>query len=187
MLGTSFETLILAAATLLQTPAAPAGGAAPTKPPVAGAAAAGAPASSGDCRPHGTGPCCDPAIAQHLPRRAIFASCRETDETYLGEKGSKDTCRYVFKTAGAEGGSAFVEVYAPPTKQVPTEPGDPFFAWSKVGKAFVTTRAKSPRSAPMLAAATGIWLPGVGYTVSVNASTKVCTRSEAQKLAKLVK
>jgi hypothetical protein len=152
------------------------------------------PAPSTGCKAHGGGPCCDPAIALHLSRQAIFAACRETADTFLGEKGGKDTCRYVFKAgaaagsaAGAESDSGFVEVYAPRHKQVPAEPTDPFFAWSRVGKAFVTSRALSPKSAPMLAASTGIWLPGAGYYVSVNASIKVCTKAEAQKLARSVK
>jgi hypothetical protein len=144
-----------------------------------------------NCKTHGPGPCCDPAIAQHLTRQAIFAACRETAETFLGEKGGKDTCRYVFKAAAAPnapaGDTGFVEVYAPRHKQVPAAPTDPFFAWSRVGKAFVTSKALSPKSAPMLTASTGIWLPGNGYYVSVNASTKVCTKAETLKLAKQVR
>jgi hypothetical protein len=157
-----------------------------------------------DCKRHGNGPCCDPAIAQHLSRQAISAACKETAETFLGEKGGKDTCRYVFKAAPAKGASAskagtpdagaagepetgFVEIYAPRSKVVPEQPTDPFFAWAKVGKAFVTNKALSPKSAPMLIASTGIWLPGAGYYVSVNASTKVCTKAETMKLAKSVR
>ena len=33
----------------------------------------------------------------------------------------------------------------------------------------------------------GLWLPGKGYFVSVNASTKVCTKPEAAKLAPQMK
>lgn len=170
--------------------------------------AAGAPGAAAvptDCKRHGSGPCCDPAIAQHLSRQAIFSACRETAETFLGEKGGKDTCRYVFKAAAVKapaaagkGGTAdagaapeadtgFVEIYAPRSKVVPEAPTDPFFAWARVGKAFVTSKALSPKSAPMLVSSTGIWLPGVGYYVSVNASTKVCTKSETMKLAKSVR
>jgi hypothetical protein len=39
----------------------------------------------------------------------------------------------------------------------------------------------------MAATATGLYLPGKGYSVSVNASTKVCTRTEAAKLAPSMK
>ena len=165
--------MAVAAALLAADPAAPAAAAKPT-----------------DCKAFGNGPCCDPAVAAHLPRSAIFSACRETPDSYLGERGGKDTCRYVFKSGkdeAAEKDPGFVEIYVPKQKQVPSEPSDPFFAWSKVGKAFVTSRATSPKSAPMLAASTGIWLPGDGYFVSVNASTKVCTRGEAQKLAKSVR
>ena len=137
--------------------------------------------SAGDCKVYGDGPCCDRQIARHLSRSAIFAACSETAKTFVGEQGSKDTCRYVFE------GGGFVEVYAPVQDSVPPAPSDPFFAWSKVGKAFVTVRATTPKSAPVLAASTGIFLPGDGYIVSVNASTKVCTRGQAQQLARSVR
>jgi hypothetical protein len=151
-----------------QSPAAPAQGGAPT-----------------NCKAYAGGKCCDPAVAQHLPKQAIFSACGESDATFLGEKGSKDTCRYVFKVDGNE--EAFVEVYAPAQKEVPATPNDPFFSWKKVGKVFVTDKAKSPKSAPMLAAGTGLWMPGNGFTVSVNASTKVCTKTEALRLARSVR
>ena len=70
---------------------------------------------------------------------------------------------------------------------MPSSPNDPFFSWKKVGKAYVTDKAKSPKAAPMMANSTGIWLPAKGYFVSINASTKVCTKVEASKLATAVK
>lgn len=151
-----------------------------------GHARAQAPAAAApSCKAYGASKCCDPAVAAHLAKEAIFSACGESDATYVGEKGSKDTCRYVFKVDGKE--EAFVEVYAPAQKEVPDAPTDPFFSWKKVGKVFVTDKAKSPKSTPMLAAATGLWLPGNGYFVSVNASTKVCTKAEAGRLAKSLK
>ena len=63
----------------------------------------------------------------------------------------------------------------------------PFFQWKKVGKAFLTEKAKSPKAAPMMVNSTGLWLPGKGYFVSVNASTKVCTKPETTKLAPSLK
>ena len=84
-------------------------------------------------------------MTQHLPKEAIFGACGESDATFLGEKGSKDTCRYVFKVDGKE--EAFVEIYAPAHKEVPSAPSDPFFSWKKVGKVFVTDKATSPKSA----------------------------------------
>jgi hypothetical protein len=145
-------------------------------------AKAPAPAAPANCKAYGGGKCCDPAVTQHLAKESVFVACGESDATFLGEKGSKDTCRYVFKGEGKD--EAFVEVYAPAQKDVPREPNDPFFAWKKIGKVFITAKALSPKSAPMLAASTGLWLPGTGYMVSVNASTKVCSKAEAQKLAK---
>lgn len=140
------------------------------------------PAAAPSCKAYGGGACCAPGVSQHLAKEAIFAACGESDATYLGEKGSKDTCRYVFRNAAKEEG--FVEVYAPAQKEVPSAPSDPFFSWKKVGKVYLTDKAKSPKSAPMLEAATGLWMAGTGVVVSVNASTKVCTKAEATRLAK---
>jgi hypothetical protein len=152
--------------------------------PAAPAAPAASPAAPTNCKTAG-GKCCDPAVAIHLPKEAIFSACGESPATFQGEKGSKDTCRYVFKNEKGE--EAFVEVYAPAAKEVPDYPSDPFFGWKKVGKVFITDSAKSPKSAPMLANATGLWMPGQGYTVSVNASTKICTKAEVARLAKSVR
>lgn len=135
------------------------------------------------CKAHNGKPCCDPAVAAHLSRSAVYKACGESDATFLGEEGSKDTCKYVFKVEGQKEDETFVQVYAPAQKEVPSEPNDPFFSWKRVGKVFVTEKAKSPKAAPMIANATGLWLPGKGYFVSVNASTKVCSKPETKKLA----
>jgi hypothetical protein len=145
--------------------------------PAAAPPAAAAPA----CKAYSGGKCCDPAVTQHLSKEAVMSACGESEATYLGEKASKDTCRYVFKSPDGE---SFVEVYKPAQKEVPSSPEDPFFSWKKVGKVYVTDKAKSPKSAPMLAAATGLWMPGQGFFVSVNVQNKVCSKSEALKLAK---
>jgi hypothetical protein len=142
-----------------------------------------APAAAGTCKAHNGKACCDPAIAAHLPLAAVFSACGESDATFLGEEGSKETCKYVFKVEGQKEDETFVQVYAPAQKEVPSEPNDPFFSWKKVGKAFMTEKAKSPKAAPMIANATGLWLPGKGYFVSVNASTKVCDKAQVKKLA----
>jgi hypothetical protein len=39
----------------------------------------------------------------------------------------------------------------------------------------------------MLAAQTGLYMPGKGFSVSVNASVKVCSKAEVKKLAASVK
>jgi len=142
------------------------------------------PAAAPKCKLWRGSNCCDPAISAHLPKEAVFAAFGESEATYLGEQAQKDTCKYVFKVTGKSDEDSFVQVYAPPTKQVPSSPNDPFFRWKKVGKVFVTDKALSPKSAPLLAAATGLWMPGNGYVVSINASTNVCTKPEAEKLAK---
>jgi hypothetical protein len=141
-------------------------------------------APAGKCKLWKGESCCDPAVAAHLPRDAVFSACGESDATYLGEQAQKDTCKYVFKVAGHKEEDSFVQVYAPAQKDVPSSPNDPFFRWKKVGKVFVTDKALSPKSAPLLAASTGLWMPGKGYAVSINASTAVCTKSEAERLAK---
>ena len=153
--------------------------------------AAPVPAAPTNCKAYGTGKCCDPAVMQHLPKEAVFTACGESEATFLGEKGSKDTCRYVFKAAeGDKGGGKeepFVELYAPAAKEVPESPTDPFFSWKRVGKVYVTDKAKSPKSAPMLAQGTGLFMPGRGFYLQVNASTRVCTKAEATRLARSMK
>jgi hypothetical protein len=144
-------------------------------------------AAPAKCKAYKPDKCCDPAVAQHLAKEAVFGACGESEASFLGELGSKDTCKYFFKIEGAKEEESFVQVYLQTLKEVPAAPVDPFFKWKKVGKVFVTDKAASPKSAPMLATGTGLWLPGNGYTVSVNASTKVCTKAEATKLARSVK
>ena len=136
-----------------------------------------------NCKVYGPGKCCDPAAAAHLTKEAIYAACGESDATFLGEQGQKDTCKYFFKVAGAKEDETFVQVYAPATKEVPDSPTDPFFKWGKIGKVFYTEKALSPKSAPMVANATGLWLPAKGYFVAVNASTKVCDKAQVKRLA----
>jgi len=163
-------------------------GAARADKPAPAASAAGKPAEAPKCKTWGSKPqCCDPAVTAHLPKEAIYSACGESDATFLGEQGSKETCKYVFKVEGQKEEDTFVQVYAPAQKEVPSEPNDPFFAWKKVGKVFMTDKAKSPKAAPMMVNSTGLWLPAKGYFVSVNASTKVCDKSQAKRLASSMK
>jgi len=156
--------------------------------PAAPAGAGGAPAADAKptCKLHGKA-CCDPAIEAHLPKEAVYKACGESEATYIGQEAQRETCKYFFKVEGAPEAETFVQVYAPQQKEVLPAPNDPFFSWKKVGKAYITDKAKSPKAAPMAATATGLYLPGKGYSVSVNASTKVCTRTEAAKLAPSMK
>ena len=158
------------------------GAQAQNKPPSGAGGAPAAAAAPTNCKLRGKA-CCAPEVAAHLTKEAVFKACGESDATFLGEAGSKDTCKYVFKVEGQKEEDTFVQVYSPAQKEVPSEPNDPFFAWKKIGKVFVTEKAKSPKAAPMMVNSTGLWLPGKGYFVSVNASTKVCTKTEAKKLA----
>ena len=154
-------------------------------PPAPAPAPAAAPA--GNCKAYGGGKCCSPDVTLHLNKEAVYAACGESEATFLGEVGSKDTCKYVFKVEGQKEDETFVQVYAPAQKEVPSEPNDPFFQWKKVGKVFYTEKAKSPKAAPMMVNSTGLWLPAKGYFVSVNASTKVCDKGQAKKLAPSMK
>ena len=148
---------------------------------------AAAPAAAPTCKLHGK-KCCDPAIAAHLPKEAVYKACGESDATYLGEDGGeKETCKYFFKVADEKEDATYVQVYAPVQKEVLPEPNDPFFGYKKVGKVFVTEKAKSPKFSSMIASHTGLYMPGKGYSVSVNASVKVCTKVEAKKLAPAMK
>src|SRR3954471_8948750 len=101
----------------------------PAAPGGAGGGPAGA-AAKPPCKLHGKA-CCDPAIEAHLPKEAVFKACGESDATYLGEVGSKETCKYVFKVEGEKPDDTFIQVYAPAQKEVPTSPNDPFFQWKK--------------------------------------------------------
>jgi len=149
------------------------------KPAAAPAPAAAAPT----CKLHGK-KCCDPAIAAHLPKDAVFKACGQSEATFLGEDGHESsTCTYFFKVAGEKEDETYVQVYAPTQKEVLAAPNDPFFSYKKVGKAFMADKAKSPKSAPMLVSRTGLYMPAKGYSVTVNASTKVCTKEQAKKLA----
>ena len=139
------------------------------------------------CKSYGGGKCCDPSVTAHLTKEAVFSSCGESDATFLGEQGSKDTCKYFFKVEGEKEDTTVVQVYAPAQKSVPASPNDPFFSWKRVGRAFMTDRALSPKAAPMMAVSTGLWLPGKDYFVAVNASTKVCTKAETKRLATRLK
>jgi len=169
----AFAALALALGTAVaQQPATPA--AAPPPPPAC-------------AKTFGGGRCCDAAVTAHLSKESVFSSCGESDATFLGEQGSKDTCKYFFKVEGEKEAESFVQVYAPALKDVPSAPNDPFFKWGHVGRVFYTERALSPKAAPMLANATGLWLPGKGYFVAINASTKVCSRPEARRLATKLK
>jgi hypothetical protein len=153
----------------------------------ADAPAAAPPAENTNCKTYGAGKCCDPAIAAHLVKEAVYSACGESEATFLGEQGLKDTCRYFFKVEGEKSEDTYVQVYAPPTKNVPSEPGDPFFVWGKVGKVFYTEKGASPKAQSMLTGSTGLWKAGSGYFVAINASTKVCTKAEAKRLAPRIK
>jgi hypothetical protein len=178
--------LVLGAAVGFVAAVVPGSTARAQKPAAAPAAAPAAPAFK--CKKQHNGkPCCDPAIAAHLPLEAVFTACGESDATFAGEEGAKETCKYVFKVEGQKEDDTFVQVYAPAQKEVPSEPNDPFFSWKRIGKVFMTEKAKSPKAAPMMANSTGLWLPAKGYFVSVNASTKVCDKAQAKKLAPSIK
>jgi hypothetical protein len=156
--------------------------AAPTAPP-----AAPAPTPAGNCKAYGGGKCCSPDVTLHLSKDAVFASCGQSDATFLGEVGSKDTCKYVFKVAGESEDTTFVQVYSPMAREVLEKPTDPFMSFKKVGKVWVTDKAKSPKAQTQVAGSTGLYMAGRGYFVSVAASTKVCTKNQAIELSKSVK
>ena len=154
-------------------------------PPAPAPAPAAAPA--GNCKAYGGGKCCSPDVTLHLNKEAVYAACGESEATFLGEVGSKDTCKYVFKVAGENEDSTFVQVYSPVAKEVPEKPTDPFMSFKKVGKIYVTDKAKSPKAQAQIAGSTGLYMAGRGFFVSVAASTKVCTKNEALTLAKSIK
>jgi hypothetical protein len=123
----------------------------------------------------------------HLKKEDVFATCGQSEATYLGEVGSKETCKYVFKVAGESEDSTFVQVYSPVVKEVLDKPTDPFMSFKKVGKVWMTDKAKSPKAMAQVASSTGLYMPGRGYFVSVAASTKVCSKVQAANLSKVMK
>ena len=179
------HTLVLRSAAalavlMLATPSRPE--AAPTAPP-----SAPAPAPAGNCKAYGGGKCCSPDVTLHLSKEDLYAACGKSDATYLGEVGSKDTCKYVFKIAGENEDSTYVQVYSPIAKEVLDKPTDPFMSFKKVGKVWVTDKAKSPKAQSQVAGSTGLYMAGRGYFVSVAASTKVCSKAQALQLSKAIK
>lgn len=117
----------------------------------------------------------------------MFSACGQSEATYLGEVGSKDTCKYVFKVAGESEDSTFVQVYSPVAKEVLDKPTDPFMSFKKVGKVWMTDKAKSPKAAAQVASSTGLYMPGRGFFVSVAASIKVCSKAQVANLSKSLK
>jgi hypothetical protein len=168
------------ALSLLATPSRPA--AAPAAP-----APAPAPAAAGNCKAYGGGKCCSPDVTLHLSKEDVYKACGESDATFLGEVGSKDTCKYVFKVAGENEDTTYVQVYSPVAKEVLEKPTDPFMSFKKVGKVWVTDKAKSPKAQAQVAGSTGLYMAGRGFFVSIAASTKVCTKNEAIQLSKAIK
>jgi hypothetical protein len=151
------------------------------------AAATPAPAPAGNCKAYGAGKCCSPDVTLHLNKEAIYAACGESDATFLGDEASKETCNFHFKVAGENADDTTVQVYSPVVKEVMDKPTDPFMSFKKVGKVWVTDKAKSPKAAAQVVARTGLYMAGRGFFVSVSASTKVCTKNEAITLSKSIK
>jgi hypothetical protein len=156
-------------------------------PPAPAPAPAAAPAAAGSCKAYAGGKCCSPDVTLHLKKEDVFAACGQSEATYLGEAGSKDTCKYVFKVAGENEDSTYVQVYSPVAKEVLDKPTDPFMSFKKVGKVWVTDKAKSPKAQAQVASSTGLYMAGRGFFVSVSASVKVCSKNQAVQLSKAIK
>jgi hypothetical protein len=161
---------------------------APVAKPASGPAAP-PPAPAGNCKTFGAGKCCKPDVSMHLPKEAVYAACGESEATFLGEAASKDmlTCKYHFSVPGENSEDTNVQVYVGMAKEVPDKPSDPFFSYKKLGKVWMTDKAKSPKAAAMSNATTGLYLAGKGYYIMVSASTKVCTKNEVATLSKSLK
>ena len=137
------------------------------------------------CKLHGKA-CCDPAIEAHLPKEAVYTACGESEATYLGQEAQRETCKYFFKVEGAAEPETFVQVYAPQQKEV--LPAPTISSTVEEGRQGVHHRqGEVAQGGADGRTATRLYLPGKGYSVSVNASTKVCTRTEAANLAPSMK
>ena len=175
--------LLLRQGPTLAAPPAPAakGAPAPATPPPA--------APTGNCKTFGAGKCCSPDVTMHLPKEAIFAACGESEATLIGEAASKDmfTCKYHFSVPGEKSEDSTVQIYVGTGKEIPDKPTDPFFSYKKIGKVWMTDKAKSPKAAAMSNATTGLYMAAKGYYLMVSASTKVCTKNEVATLSKSLK
>ena len=80
-----------------------------------------------------------------------------------------------------------MQVYSPVAREVLDKPTDPFMSFKKVGKVWVTDKAKSPKAQAQVTGSTGLYMAGRGYFVSIAASTKVCTKNQAIQLSKSIK
>lgn len=149
-------------------------------------------APAGNCKSYG-GPCCDPSVTQHLSKEAIFGACGKSDAQYLGEKGSKGVCKYYFKVEGDKEKEAYVEVDVNEVKgQAPSVPPDPFASYKKaVGKVMIAEpkSLKGVKSDKIKAMAEqgagnfGLYLPANGFFVLVSGPAKICTQTDAKRLA----
>src|SRR5882757_7154930 len=81
-------------------------------------------ASAAACKSYGAGKCCDPAVTRHLPKEAVFSACGESEATFLGEQGGKDTCKYIFQVPDHKPEDSLVQLYVPAQKEVPEMPTD---------------------------------------------------------------
>jgi hypothetical protein len=139
------------------------------------------------CKAYNNAKCCDAKVTAHLDKAAVFSACGQSDTTYLGEKAEKDTCNYYFKVGSEPPDQTYVQVFAPAMPTPPAAPNDPFVSFKKVGKVFMIDKAKSPKAATMVQNMLGLWYAGKDYIVSVKASTKVCKKDVAKKLAASIK
>jgi hypothetical protein len=139
------------------------------------------------CKAYGAGKCCDPKVTAHLEKAAVYSACGQSDATFLGEKAEKDTCNYYFKVGSEPPEQTYVQVYTPAMASPPAAPNDPFVSFKKIGKVFIIDKAKSPKAATMVENMLGLWFAGKDYIVSVKASTKVCKKDVAKKLAASIK
>jgi hypothetical protein len=165
--------------------------AAPPAPAANTVGGPGAPpaAPAGNCKTFGAGKCCKPDVTMHLPKEAVYAACGESDATFIGEAASKDmlTCKYHFSVPGEKSEDTNVQVYVGMAKEIPDKPSDPFFSYKKLGKVWMTDKAKSPKAAAMSSGTAGLYLAGKGYYIMVSASTKVCSKNEVIALSKSIK
>jgi hypothetical protein len=182
VLAVALPLLLAEGATLAAAPA-------PAAKPAATPAAPPPAAATGNCKTFGAGKCCSPDVTMHLAKEAVYAACGESEATFIGEAASKDmfTCKYHFSVPGENSEDTTVQVYVGTGKEIPDKPTDPFFSYKKVGKVWMTDKAKSPKAATMSDATTGLYMASKGYYLMVSASTKVCTKNEVAALAKSLK
>ena len=137
-------------------------------------------------------PECPSALIRHLSPPLVRRTCKKAQKTFERTVLVEGACRYVFRPEESEEEAdtaklPFVEIRETSQPEPPSRPEDTFYSWRKVGKAYVTYKANTARAQPWFDTATTLWLADETTVVTVTVATALCTRAEADRLAKALR